>query len=280
MPREERRDVLARFRAGALDVVTNCHVLTEGFDEPRVDCILMARPTRSLLLYAQMVGRGTRKAKEKADLVVIDVADNSRKHSLAGLHRLFDLPDTLDLNGARALETTRAFRGLARRMPWIDLSRVRTPEELKVAAERIDLFRFDPPEAIAGATRFTWLPAPGGGFRLALTEGNAIVVQPTLLGDWEARVAGRTGEPVPIARAPDGAGAVQLADRFVLREFPQVVRLLRRDASWRDREPSEKQLQALRARRLPTPPGLTRGQASWMLAYAFGMRPGRRGPSA
>jgi superfamily II DNA or RNA helicase len=40
--------------------LTNCNVLTEGFDQPRVDGVLMARRTQSQLLYAQMVGRGTR----------------------------------------------------------------------------------------------------------------------------------------------------------------------------------------------------------------------------
>ena len=95
MPKEERRTTLAQLSRGALEVVTNCNVLTEGFDEPRVDCILMGRPTRSRLLYAQMVGRGTRLHPEKSDLLVIDVADNTRQHTLAGLHVLFDLSPAL-----------------------------------------------------------------------------------------------------------------------------------------------------------------------------------------
>jgi len=45
MPREDRRIKLAQFSQGDIDVVTNCNVLTEGVDEPRVDAIIMARPT-------------------------------------------------------------------------------------------------------------------------------------------------------------------------------------------------------------------------------------------
>ena len=100
MSKDQRRTTLADLSSGALEVVTNCNVLTEGFDEPRIDCILMARPTHSRLLYAQMVGRGTRLHPEKADLLVIDVADNSRTHTLAGLHALFDLNPALDLQGS------------------------------------------------------------------------------------------------------------------------------------------------------------------------------------
>ena len=52
---------------GATRVVANCAVLTEGFDEPSVDCIIVARPTQSAPLYQQMLGRGTRTYPGKTD---------------------------------------------------------------------------------------------------------------------------------------------------------------------------------------------------------------------
>ncbi len=96
MPREDRRIKLGQFSQGDIDVVTNCNVLTEGFDEPRVEGIIMARPTRSKLLYAQMVGRGTRRHPDKANREIIDIADNSKTHQLSGLNDLFNLPSRLD----------------------------------------------------------------------------------------------------------------------------------------------------------------------------------------
>jgi ATP-dependent helicase IRC3 len=272
MPKEERRAVLARFHEGDLGVVTNCNVLTEGFDEPAVDCILMARPTKSLLLYTQMVGRGTRLASGKDDLLVIDVADNSRKHTLAGLHQLFDLPGTLELGGANALATAHEMRELARTMPWIDVTRVRTPRELKVAAERIDLFRFQPPDEIAEATDLAWLTAADGGYRLLLPQGE-FTVQSTLLGDHEVRFQRPGAEGFKtVGRGQDAAAAVGLADKLVHRHYPDAVRLLSRDAGWRTRDATEKQLELLRKRGLPAPPRLSRGQASWMLSYVLRRR--------
>src|SRR5262249_9217855 len=146
MPKEERRTTLAQLSSGALEVVTNCNVLTEGFDEPRIDCILMGRPTRSRLLYAQMVGRGTRLHPGKPDLLVSDVADNSHKHTLAGLHALFDLNPALDLRGGNALVMADRLRAVAARYPWVDIQKIKTPQDLEFAAERIDLFRFEPPD--------------------------------------------------------------------------------------------------------------------------------------
>ena len=57
-PLATRRAILQRLHTGETRVVANCAVLTEGFDEPSVDCIIVARPTQSALLYQQMLGRG------------------------------------------------------------------------------------------------------------------------------------------------------------------------------------------------------------------------------
>jgi superfamily II DNA or RNA helicase len=59
-PALTRRALLQRLHTGTTRVVANCAVLTEDFDEPSVDCIIVARPTQSLPLYQQMLGRGTR----------------------------------------------------------------------------------------------------------------------------------------------------------------------------------------------------------------------------
>lgn len=81
-PPAERAEVLAQLKRGELDWVCNCAVLTEGFDEPRVDAVVVARPTRSKTLYVQMVGRGTRLHPEKKDLLVIDLAGATEDHTL------------------------------------------------------------------------------------------------------------------------------------------------------------------------------------------------------
>ena len=61
-PKDERRRILKRYRAGEITVLANCQVLTEGFDAPGTSCVLMCRPTRSDSLYVQMIGRGLRPA--------------------------------------------------------------------------------------------------------------------------------------------------------------------------------------------------------------------------
>jgi superfamily II DNA or RNA helicase len=82
-PREERDAILARLARGDLEVVTNCQVLTEGWDCPEVACLVLARPTKSLGLYRQMIGRGLRSAPGKTDCIVLDHAGATLEHGFA-----------------------------------------------------------------------------------------------------------------------------------------------------------------------------------------------------
>jgi superfamily II DNA or RNA helicase len=75
-------EVLDQFSQGQWQVVCSCDLLTEGFDDPGVSLLLMARPTKSRSLYMQMVGRGLRRAPGKTNCLVIDFTDNSRNHKL------------------------------------------------------------------------------------------------------------------------------------------------------------------------------------------------------
>jgi superfamily II DNA or RNA helicase len=83
-PAAERRATLALFRKGAIQILVNCALFTEGFDEPSIECVAMARPTQSWALYCQMLGRGTRLSPGKADLLVLDFVGNSGRHRLIG----------------------------------------------------------------------------------------------------------------------------------------------------------------------------------------------------
>jgi DNA repair protein RadD len=88
-PDEERRALLAAFKAGSIRCLANMSVLTTGFNAPRVDLIAMLRPTLSTGLYVQMLGRGTRCVGAdyeasvragKADCLVLDFSGNVRRH--------------------------------------------------------------------------------------------------------------------------------------------------------------------------------------------------------
>lgn len=92
-PPEQRRSILRRLHTGELKVVCNCQVLTEGFDEPAVEVVIMARPTKSLALFTQTVGRGTRPSPEtgKTHMILLDVVDSTSRHRVVTVNELIGL---------------------------------------------------------------------------------------------------------------------------------------------------------------------------------------------
>lgn len=82
MKTTERASIIAAYNAGTVRFLCSCALLLRGVDLPQTSCVVMARPTQSRALYCQAIGRGTRLAPDKSDLLVLDFTDNSRLHSL------------------------------------------------------------------------------------------------------------------------------------------------------------------------------------------------------
>lgn len=78
----DRSEILQAFSKGEFDLLSNAMLLTEGYDEPTVDCVVVLRPTQSRALYSQMVGRGTRLSPGKNDLLLLDFLWMHERHNL------------------------------------------------------------------------------------------------------------------------------------------------------------------------------------------------------
>jgi superfamily II DNA or RNA helicase len=81
-PKDERDATLARLASGEIELVTNCMVLTEGWDMPEAGCCILARPTKKMGLFRQMIGRVLRPADGKTDAVVLDHSGAVFQHGL------------------------------------------------------------------------------------------------------------------------------------------------------------------------------------------------------
>ncbi len=90
-PPRLREETFGRFVAGETQVLTNCQLATYGFDLPALSCVVLARPTRSLMLYLQMVGRGLRIAPDKSDCLVLDHSGAVHRHGFADDERHWTL---------------------------------------------------------------------------------------------------------------------------------------------------------------------------------------------
>ena len=88
---QERTEAIESFGNGTLRVLVNVAVATEGFDLPNASCVVITRPTMSLALYLQMVGRGLRPKTDGGDCLILDLAGNAELHGLPEERRQWSL---------------------------------------------------------------------------------------------------------------------------------------------------------------------------------------------
>jgi ATP-dependent helicase IRC3 len=268
MPADERSENLAAFSSGRLQVLTNCMVLTEGYDEPAVDGIILARPTKSTLLYTQMIGRGTRPHPGKSDVTVVDVVDNSSKHRLVTLPSLFGLAENFNLKGRTTSEVERAIRWVEVNRPWVKTDLATDLDDLRLRCMRIDLLELRLPNELLGATRLAWAAVGRNCYRLGLGGGEYLTCVRTVLDRRE--VVLRSPHPEEdgkvIASAHRLETAIAEADSFVGRARPRALGLADLEARWRRQPATEKQLERLRRAQLQVSPLISRGQASHLIA--------------
>ena len=234
MPGDERARTLADFRAGRLQAVTNVGVLTEGFDDPGVACIAMARPTRSEGLYAQCVGRGTRIFPGKRDCLILDFVDLTSL-SLCTLPSLFGVPRDLDLRGGDASEARRIWQRIEFDRPGFEVEAgALTLAEIQDRAAGFDPLTLRPAgdvRAISGNAWFS-LGRHGVGLHFETRPGQpseALVRKGAGRGkSWEVTLDGKTMDR--FCRLEE---AVEAVDFEVQRLGRRAELSARPEAAWR-----------------------------------------------
>lgn len=158
---DDRKSVLDAYARNEFQVLSNAMLLLEGYDQPDVDCVVMLRPTRSTALYAQAVGRGTRLAPGKDNLLLLDFLWLHEKHNLIRPAHLIakdedeaqaitkastasgDAQDLLDLQAKavadREAALAREVAAMARRK-----SRIISLEEVALALHQPDIVDYEP----------------------------------------------------------------------------------------------------------------------------------------
>lgn len=248
-PIQERRAILRRFKTGETMVVCNCGVLVEGFDEPSVDCIIMARPTQSSPLYRQMIGRGLRRFPGKDNCLILDVVGASTRHDLVTAATLLGLDPkgTITTSVIAAVEEKEA-------------AEAQVALAGRLVAQRIDLFKTAP---------FGWVTLTPQHFVLSMGQAGDLHLREH--GErWGVHLRQRDGTSQALAWNQTVEYAQGIAEDTARKIGPSV--LIARDAPWRAQPASPAQLAALRRCRVRARPNLTKGEAAELLTRAIARR--------
>ena len=250
-PLATRRAILQRLHTGATRVVANCAVLTEGFDEPSVDCIIIARPTQSAPLYQQMLGRGTRTYPGKTDCLVLDVVGVSTQHALHTAATLFGC-DAARLAQQSVLELVAGEEG-----PMLEEN---TPLTGTLRSTPVDLF---------ARRALRWVQTRQGAWVLSLgAQHGTLRLRPDGPETWQVVQVRRDVAPVLLGDTLPLPYAQGLAEDYA--RHLGVARLVEAEAPWRQQPATEKQTALLRKLGLAARAGLTKGEAADLLAAVLG----------
>jgi ATP-dependent helicase IRC3 len=231
---EARARALGDFRSGVTHVLTNVGVLTEGFDDPGVSCVAMARPTRSSGLYAQCVGRGTRLFPGKKDCLILDFVDLSNL-SLCTLPSLFGAPRDLDLRGGDVSAAKRVWDDIVFDRPGFELEAgALTLSEIQDRARSFDPLTLATDVEVRAISGNAWFSLGSQGVGLHFQrwperQSEALVLKRGKRGKaWEVSLDGRIMDR--FSRLEEAVEAVD----YELERFGQsCAASAREEAAWR-----------------------------------------------
>lgn len=235
-------------RTGALPVLISVMVLTEGFDEPRVDSALMCRPTQSQALYIQMAGRALRASEGKPTSLIVDFVDVTARHSLQTI---------LTLAGDAAVEAKDGEMDLFEEVDQVEIREAQAQARkahIKKGAELLG--------DLLGVAPVVWQQTEGRWFAPSKDREWVAVVHATD-GFVPMRVTQDSFEAL-FDRAVDAETAMNIAQGAV-----PLTALTKRDAQWRNSPASEKQREMLK---LGPAVHMSRGDASELIDKKFFLR--------
>jgi len=273
---EEREQILKDFKSGKVQVIINVGVLTEGFDEPSIEAIILARPTRSSLLYTQIVGRGTRLNDNKPNCMIIDVADATKGKKPVSLPTLLGLPPDFDLQGQSFTEVAKEFEKLKEFCPGM-ATHVLNPDDIKNSYKEINLFMPPPPNpAVIEYSKFVWAEIGVNSFQLNLSSIDSMQIYYDALGRWVSQIKQRSGDKylyTPIGHAATLRTVFARTDEWIRKNRPTTLSLIDADAMWRKDSPTDKQIKMLRRIGVPITTEITKGMASQIISKYYENNP-------
>jgi superfamily II DNA or RNA helicase len=254
-----RKWVYKRYSEGAADVLVSCNVLQEGFDQPIATVGLMSRPTKSGLLYRQMIGRvlrpfpapeelqamlekGITPKYVKSEAIILDFSDSTSRHHLHTVPTLFGLRPDYNAKGGRLVDQVAEMeRIVEQKKLQLALADVQDLAHLKSIAEKVDLFAKPViPEEVAKHSKLAWFKAGPNSYQIVL-DREVFRIQETGLGKWKVSKSVK-GVRTEVGEYADKKAAFAAADAQVPADQAFKVQAA---AQWRAKAPTDAQIDLL-----------------------------------
>jgi len=255
MTDDERSEAIQGFSKGQYKILTNCQLLTEGFDEPSIDCVIMGRPTQSSALFTQMIGRGIRTFPLKNNCLVLDFTDNATKHTLCTYKNTLD-GAVAPLYGHESTQSDNE------RLECNNILAAAHPhyDAIKILEERVEEISF------FDNVHFAWNPV-GDAWHLILASDREVWVKPAE-GGFQIE-AHKEGKYLSLSRRPLPLNyALGVAEDWARKQTTKSA-WARKDATWRMEPATQKQKETMLRYGIRFNEEISKGQASQLLDSRF-----------
>lgn len=271
---EDRKSILQNFKNGTVPVLINVGVLTEGFDEPSVQAIILARPTKSNLLYTQIVGRGTRIDDNKDNCIIVDISDTTKGKKPIGLPTLLGLPPDFDLNGQDLLDVANQYKELEYKSPMRAMQCL-SPDDIDLQFKQINLFMPVPPnEVVLQYSKLIWTEMSENMFRLTVNDNESLTIYEDTLSRWTVEYYSNYKKSKQIlGYTKDMREAFASSDSWIQEHRSSSLALLDANAAWRSDSPTPAQAKALKRIGIAVTETMTKGMASQILSKYYEENP-------
>lgn len=304
-PKPERDEIVEQYKEGNIQILSNCQVVTEGFDAPGTHGILMARPTKSTPLYIQMLGRGTRtmpasignmptksgrlkaiRESVKPHMTLIDFEDIAGEHEIVRAPELFGLSSDLETGSGERMvqDTVERVEQMIEENPYKEeeIREAATFEEMEVAASEITVFDIaDTKDDVKEISDYRWMHMGVGSYQLSVPADRQFDVRldENELGQWDCTMH------FPTQYVGEGADrrkikgetfsrndpydtleeAIQDVDQRIRREHGDINKILQHTASWHGEKATRGQKGFLDRLNVDYPSDISKGDASALI---------------
>jgi superfamily II DNA or RNA helicase len=239
----QRELVIDNFKSGKLPVIVNVGILTLGFDHPPVSCIMMCRPTKSKILFTQIIGRGLRTSEGKENCLVIDVVDIVRKHDLMTMTDIFgvELKDQETLSEAIEREE----RNVAEKVAREEIAKQKETERLKLIAESLKLFKTNMSDYF-DESYYDWYRCDNNTYALSTNSDYHYVIYKSMVENtfelYFVNTTNRINTKDYISENENLIDLIEESEKYASRKYSTF---LDRKAKWKFESSTQKQLEWL-----------------------------------
>jgi superfamily II DNA or RNA helicase len=258
-----------------ITILCNAQLLTEGYDDWRVSCIIDAAPTKSPSKYTQCIGRGTRLQTgtgnlldaiatglrlDKQDCIILDVVDNNKRCSLVTLPSLVGLNPEMDLQGQSVTDIADKMEELQEKYPTVDLSQLTDITKVDAYIDSFDIFSAPYTEDVEKFSKLTWMGCSDGSYVLQIPEKKELKgmyyqhkherlnITANELDEYVLSISSVSLESKQLGIYNTLQEAFASADEVMQRCRPDRMKLVTREAAWHAQpasDPAKKLLRTL-----------------------------------